>query len=120
MTKELPIVTTLYCAPTVKGRAPGETSKTDAFQMQLRHLLPLLNFSATCYLINHELPDQNPVFHDTLETISLFIQENALLQMTLRPVHPFNPSDSQTWISAYQKYLQICRPFQEPCKKIRL
>ncbi len=109
----LPVINTLYCLSDSINGVVKSMDHTKPFQQAFQALLPLLNFSSTCYQISPENPGDKSLIHHILQKICFFLKKNAFLQLTLRPVHPFSLKDSQTWLKTYQQFLSICHPFQE-------
>jgi tetratricopeptide (TPR) repeat protein len=100
------------CGPPDDG-GRRESHVAPALLASFSRLLPGLNHSATCYLISDERPGKRLSADVLLEEVSPFLQKNAFLQITLRPVHSFLTDDADEWVEAYLRFLRACKPFQE-------
>jgi tetratricopeptide (TPR) repeat protein len=92
---------------------PEKRRGTGDFQKSFSRLLPLLNFTSSCYFISSERTGRGTCFDGILSEIASFLEQNRFAQVSLRPVHPFWGTDAEEWIAAYLRYLRVCKPFQE-------
>jgi tetratricopeptide (TPR) repeat protein len=86
---------------------------TEDFHKSFSSLLRLLNFTSSCYFISQERPRLGMCLDGVLSEVSLFLERNRFVQVSLRPVHSFSSEDAEEWIAAYLRYLRACKPFQE-------
>ncbi len=108
----LPVINTIYCLSDSIDGVAKSIDDTKPFQEAFQALLPMLNFSSTCYQILAENPCDKSLIHHIVQKTCFFLKQNTFLQLTFRPVHPFSADDNQAWFKAYQQFLTVCRPFQ--------
>ncbi len=107
------VYSNLFCLCDAPLSDKGEAKGSEHPQESCAGLLPLLDFSSTCYVISGERPAEHMCFEDFLQEVSSFLEQNRFLQVSVRPVHPFAGNDAEAWISAYMRFLRLCKPFQE-------
>jgi len=107
------VYSNIFCLCDAPLSDEGEAQGAERLLESFACLLPLLNFSSSCYLISGERPADAMRFENLLQEVSSFLEQNRFLQVSVRPVHPFSGNDAETWIAAYLRYLRACKPFQE-------
>ena len=92
------VYSNLFCLCDAPLSDKGEAQASERLQESFAGLLPLLDFSSTCYLISRERPAERMYFEDLLQEVSSFLEQNRFLQVSVRPVHPFTGNDADAWI----------------------
>ncbi len=107
------VYSTLFCLCNAPLSDEGDAQGAERLRESFSRLLPLLNFSSTCYLLSRERPAEHMCFENLLHEVSSFLEQNRFLQVSVRPVHPFSGNDAEAWVAAYLRCLRACKPFQE-------
>jgi len=111
--EENTVYSNLFCLCDPPLSDEGEAQGAERLRESFSGLLPLLDFSSTCYLISRQPPTEARCFEDLLHEVSSFLEQNRFLQANVRPVHPFSGNDADAWIETYLRFLRACKPFQQ-------
>jgi len=82
-------------------------------RLAFRNALPRLNLASTCYLVGSREGRTDRFFLDRVEDTAAFLAQHEFVQTSLRPVHSFDPSDTESWMALYERFLLYLKPFQK-------